>query len=70
MTRTQVIQFTLVHVAKCHCTLSTIMSSYFPKTGFRAKALEKSKNKIRIKLFEFSDALLAQTWNSLPETMK
>jgi len=36
MTRTHVRQFTLVHVAKCHMTISWIMSSYFPMTGFRS----------------------------------
>jgi len=36
MTRTHVRQFTLVHVAKCQSTISWIMSSYFPMTGFKA----------------------------------
>jgi len=36
ITRTHVRQFTLVHTAKCHSTISCIMSSYFPMTGFRA----------------------------------
>jgi len=36
MTSTHVRQSTLVHVAKCHSTISCIMSSYFPMTGFRA----------------------------------
>jgi len=36
MTRTHVRQFTIVHVAKCHSTISWIMSSYFPMTGFKA----------------------------------
>jgi len=38
MTRTHVglRQFTLVHVAKCHSTISWIMSSYFSMTGFKA----------------------------------
>jgi len=36
MTRTHVWQFTLVHVSKCQSTISLIMSSYFPMTGFKA----------------------------------
>jgi len=35
-TRTQVRQVTLVHVAKCHSTISWIMFTYFPMNGFRA----------------------------------
>jgi len=33
---THVRQFTLAHVANCHSTISRIMSSYFPTTGFQA----------------------------------
>jgi len=35
-TRTHVRQCTLVHVAKFNSTISWIMSSYFPRTGFKA----------------------------------
>jgi len=28
-------QFTRVHVAKCHSTISWVMSSFFPMTGFK-----------------------------------
>jgi len=36
MTRTHAWQFTLKHRAKCHSTISWIMSGYFPTTGFKA----------------------------------
>jgi len=36
MTRTHVRQFTLVHLAKCHSTISYIMSINFPMSGFKA----------------------------------
>jgi len=43
-TRTHVRQFTLVHVAKCHSTISWIMSSYFPMTGFKATVCASTRD--------------------------
>jgi len=43
MTRTHVWQFTLVHVAKCHSTISWIMSSYFPTTDFKQQYVHQQE---------------------------
>jgi len=45
MTRIHVRQFTLVHVAKCYGTISWIMSSYFPLTGFKATVYASTVDK-------------------------
>jgi len=37
-------QFTLVHVAKCHSTISWKMSSYFPLTSFKASTGDNQHN--------------------------
>jgi len=39
MTRTHIGQFTLVHVAKCHSTISQIMLSYFPYDWFQDNSM-------------------------------
>jgi len=39
MTRTHVRQLTLVHVAKCHSTISWIMSSYFSHEWFQGDSM-------------------------------
>jgi len=39
MPRIYVRQFTLVHVAKCHSTISWIMSSYFPMNWFQRNSM-------------------------------
>jgi len=43
MTMKHIRQFALVHVAKCHSTISGILSSYFPMTCFKATVRNRQK---------------------------